>query len=80
MVLDQQVKTELDGDVVTIRVELTAQVDPDEVAQAIAALKQNEDAREQLLALRQDVEQLQQELDTANEALAAATSPDRPSN
>lgn len=77
VVLDQQVKTELDGDVVTIRVELTAQVDTDEVAQAIAALKQNEDAREQLLALRQDVEQLQQELEAANEALAAATSPEQ---
>ncbi len=77
VVLDQQVKTELAGDVVMIRVELTAQVDTDEVAQAIAALKQNEDAREQLLALRQDVEQLQQELDTANEALAAATSPEQ---
>ena len=60
-----------------IRVELTAQVDTDEVAQAIAALKQNEDAREQLLALRQDVEQLQQELEAANEALAAATSPEQ---
>ena len=77
LVLDQQVKTELDGDDVTIRVELTAQVDTDEVAQAIAALKQNEDARAQLLALRQDVEQLQQELEAANEALAAATSPEQ---
>ena len=75
VVLDQQVKTELDGDVVTVRVELTAQIDTDEVAQAIVALKQNEDARDQLLALRQDVEQLQQELQAANEALAAATSP-----
>ncbi len=77
LVLDQQVKTELDGDVVVIRVDLTAQVDTDEVAQAIAALKQNEDAREQLLALRQDVDQLQQELEAANQALAAATSPEQ---
>ena len=74
LVLDQRVKTELDGDFVTIRVELTAQVDTDEVAQAIAALKQNENAREQLLALRQDAEQLHQELEAANKALAAATS------
>ncbi|MBI4002392.1 MAG: hypothetical protein HY348_11490, partial [Nitrospira defluvii] len=77
LVLDQQVKTELDGDVVMIRVGLTAQVDTDEVAQAITALKQSEDAREQLLALRQDVDQLQQELEAANEALAAATSPEQ---
>ena len=60
-----------------IRVELTAQVDTDEVARAIAALRQNEDAREQLLALRRDVESLQQELDAANDALAGATSPEQ---
>ncbi len=75
LVLDQQVKTTLDGNVVVIRVDLAAQVDTDEVARAIAALRHNEDAREQLLALRQDVESLQQELDAANEALAATTSP-----
>ena len=73
-VQDQQVKTELDGDVVTIRVELTAQVDTDEVAQAITALKQNEDARKQLVALREDMDRLRQELGAANEALAAAPS------
>lgn len=77
VVLDQQVKTELDGDAVVIHVELTAQVDPEEVAQAIAALRQNEDAGGQLLALRRDVEQLQQELEAANDALASATSPDQ---
>lgn len=77
LVLDQQVKTMLDGNVVVIRVDLAAQVDTDEVARAIAALRQNEDAREQLLALRQDVESLQQDLDAANEALAAATSPEQ---
>lgn len=77
VVLDQQVRTELDGAAVVIRVALTAQVDTDEVAQAIATLKQNEDAREQLLALREDVKQLQQELETTNEALAAATSPEQ---
>jgi hypothetical protein len=77
VVLDQQVKTELEGDVLTIRVTLTAQVDTDEVAQAIAALKQNEDARGQLLALRQDVKQLQQKLEAANEGLTAPTSPER---
>jgi hypothetical protein len=77
LVLDQQVKTELDGDAVVVHVALTAQVDTDEVAQAITALKQNEDARAQLLALRQDMEQLQQELVAANEALSATTSPEQ---
>ncbi|MCS6290550.1 MAG: hypothetical protein H8K10_16460 [Nitrospira sp.] len=77
LVLDQQATTTLDGEFVVVRVELTAQVDSDEVAQAIAALRQSEDAREQLLALRRDVESLQQELDAANDALAGATSPER---
>jgi hypothetical protein len=71
-VKDQQVKTELDGDAVTIRVELTAQADTEEVAHAIAALKQNQEAREQLLALRRDVEQLQRDLDSTNRSRAAA--------
>ena len=75
LVLDQEVKTELDGDAVVIHVDLTAQVDTDEVAHAIAALKANVDAREELLALQQDVDQLHQELEAANEALSAATSP-----
>lgn len=77
LVLDQQVKTDLDGDLIVIRVDLTAQVDTDEVAQAIAALKQNEDVRGELLALKQEVDQLQQELEAANQALAAATSPEQ---
>lgn len=77
LILDQLVKTTLDGDVVVIGVALTAQVDTDEVARAIAVLRQNEDAREQLLALRHDVGALQHELETANRALAAATSPEQ---
>ena len=77
LVLDHQVTTTLDGEFVVVRVELTAQVDTDEVAQAIAALRRNEDAREQLLALRRDVESLHQELDAANDALAAAPSPEQ---
>ena len=77
LVLDQHVTTALDGEFVVLRVELTAQVDTDEVAQAIATLRQNEDAREQLLALRRDVESLQQELEAANDALAAAKSPEQ---
>ncbi len=77
LVLDQQVTTTLDGEFVVVRVDLTAQVDTEEVARAIATLRQNEDAREQLLALRRDVESLHQELDTANNALAAANSPEQ---
>jgi len=77
LVLDQQVRTDLDGDVIVIRVDLTAQIDTDEVAQAIASLKQNEDARQELLALKQEVDQLQQELEEANRALAASASPEQ---
>ena len=40
--------------------------------QAIAALRENEDARHQLVALQQENDQLQQDLDAANQALAAS--------
>ncbi|MBX3343072.1 MAG: hypothetical protein KF711_15890, partial [Nitrospira sp.] len=75
LVLDQHVDTRLDGDIVVIQVALKAQVDSDEAAQAITALKQNEDVREELVALKEDVDQLHQQLDEANQALAQTTSP-----
>lgn len=77
LVLDQQVRTDLDRDTLVIRVDLTAQIDTDEVAQAIASLKHNEDARQELLALKQEVDQLQQNLEKANQALAVSTSPEQ---
>ncbi|MCS6326758.1 MAG: hypothetical protein H8K06_06665 [Nitrospira sp.] len=77
LVLDQQVDTRLDGDVVVIRVDLKTQVDTDQVAQALATLKQQETVREELLALRADVDHLQQQLGEANRALAQARSPEQ---
>ncbi len=77
LVLDQQVDTGLDGDIVVIRVTLQAQVDSEEAAQAIAALKQNEDVRQELLALKNDVDNLHQQLEDTNQALARASSPEQ---
>ena len=77
LVLDQQISTRLDGDTVVIRVDLTAQVDPDDVVQAIATLRQNEDARHELAALKAEVDQLHQQLEAANQALTSATTPDQ---
>jgi len=77
LVLDQQISTRLDGDTVVIRVDLTAQVDPDEVVQAIAALRENEDARRELASLKAEVDQLHQQLEAANQALTTATTPDQ---
>jgi len=74
LVQDQKVVTRLEGETIVIHVDLTAQVDSDEVSQAITALRQNEDARHELIALRSEVEQLQQQLEQANQALAAASS------
>ncbi len=73
LVLDQQVSTALDGDAIVIRADLTAQIDTDEVIQAIGALRENQDARQELVALKQEVDQLHQELDAANQALVHAT-------
>ena len=77
LVLDQQTDTTLDGNTVVVKVELVAQVDTEEVGHAIAALRENEDARVQLVALKQENEQLQQELEAANQALASASTPDQ---
>ena len=72
MVLDQQITTRLEGDTVVIRADLTAQVDPDEVVEAIQALRENESAKTELAALRTESDQLQQQLDAANRTLATA--------
>lgn len=76
MVVDQKISTHLDGDTIVVRADLTAQVDPDEVAQAIMALRENESAKTELLALRSETDQLRQQLDAANQTLAAAVSPE----
>lgn len=77
LVLSQQIATMLDGDVVVIKVDLLAQMDTDEVARAIAALRENEDARSQLAALKQENEQLQEELNAVNQTLGHAATPDQ---
>lgn len=77
IVLNQQVATTLDGDVVVVKVNLVAQMDTDEVALAIAALRENEDARVQLAALKQENEQLQEELKAVNQTLGNASTPDQ---
>src|SRR5215813_4415557 len=76
MVLDQKISTRLEGETVVIRADLTAQVDSNEVAQAIATLRENESAKKELEALRVETDQLQQQLDAANQALATASSPE----
>jgi len=77
MVLDQKITTRLEGQTVVVRADLTAQVDPDEVAQAIAALRENESAKTELAALRSETDQLRLQLDAANQALANAPSPEQ---
>lgn len=72
LVLNQQIVTMLDGDVVVVKAELLAQMDTEEVARAIAALRENEDARVQLAALKQENEQLHEELKAVNHALGNA--------
>ena len=76
-VTDHQVGMRLEGEAVVIHVDLTAQVDPDEVTQAVIALRQNEDARQQIQLLRAEVGELHQRLEEANTKLAAATSPEQ---
>jgi hypothetical protein len=73
VVLDQHIAVRLDDQTVVVQVTLTARVDTDEVVQALAAVKQHEEARHELLALQQELDRLHLELDAANQALGAAT-------
>lgn len=73
LVLEQDTNTTIDGDTIVVRTDLVAQIDTAEVGHAIAALRENEDARPQLIALLQENAQLQQDLDAANQALAKAS-------
>ena len=75
MVLNQNITTRLEGETVVIHADLTAQVDPKEVVQAITALRANESAKQELATLRAETDQLHQQLDAANQALAMASSP-----
>jgi hypothetical protein len=77
MVLNQNVSTRLEGETVVIHADLTAQIDPHEVVQAITALRENESAKQELETLRVETDQLHQQLDAANQALAMASSPDQ---
>ena len=71
-VLNQQTRTRLEGGAVVIHVDLTAQVDQEEVILAINALKDNERATQELVSLKTETEQLRQQLDAANQALSTA--------
>jgi uncharacterized membrane protein YgcG len=73
LVLEQETNTTLDGNTIVVTTDLVAQIDTEEVRQAIAALRENEDARHQLVALQQENDQLQQDLDAANQVLAQAS-------
>lgn len=73
LVLEQNTDLRIDGNAIVVKTYLVAQIDTDEVSHAIKALRENEDAKHQLLALRQENDQLQQNLDAANQALAKAS-------
>ncbi len=77
LVLNQQISTSLDGDVVVIKADLLAQMDTEEVARAITAFRENEDARVQLAELKQENEQLQEELKSVNQVLGSSASPEQ---
>ncbi len=72
MVHDQQTNLSLDGDTVVITVDLTSEIDTEEVAQAILALRENVDARQQLEALKRDIDDLHKELELATQSLVGA--------
>lgn len=77
VVLDQQTSMALDGDTVVVSVALTAQIDTEEVAQALTVLREHVDARHQLDALRLENDGLHRELIEINQMLAQASTIDQ---
>jgi hypothetical protein len=75
-VSEQAISTRLDDNQIIIHADLTVQIDPEESALAVITLRQNDDARQQLQLLTQEVKELHQQLDLATTQLAAATSPE----
>src|SRR6476659_10009639 len=73
LVLDQQANLWLDGDRVVVTVDLMSQIDTDEVAQAILAFRENESARFQLATLKNEIDDLQKQLEAAHQLLTTAT-------
>ena len=67
-VVDQTVTTRLEQDQVIMRVDLTAEIDPHDVVQAITALRENDQARQELMALRAETDRLQEQVDATNRA------------
>jgi hypothetical protein len=76
LVLDQQASLRLDGDNMVVTVNLTSQIDTDEVAQAILVLRENESARHELATLQGEIDELHKELEAANQSLAVAATPE----
>ena len=72
LVLDQQANLWLDGDRVVVTVDLMSQIDTDEVAQAILGFRENESARSQLATLKNEIDDLQKQLEATNQLLATA--------
>src|SRR6187401_1982981 len=72
LVLDQQANLWLDGDRVVVTVDLMSQIDTDEVAQAILAFRENESARSQLATLKNEIDDLQKQLEATNQFLTTA--------
>lgn len=74
-VLHEAVRAEPSGDSVMFYVDLTAQIDTDEVAVALKKLRDEQDIRQELAALKTEYDQLQRELDDATRALSAGLPP-----
>ncbi|MCA1957420.1 MAG: hypothetical protein LDL14_02675 [Nitrospira sp.] len=76
LVREQRLTISVDGETVVVKVDLLAEIDTEDMIEAIEILRKNEDARVQLAALKRETDRLRQELDRANRALADASTAD----
>jgi hypothetical protein len=72
LVREQRLTISVDGETVVVKIDLLAEINTEDVIEAIEILRKNEDARAQLAALKRETDRLRQELDRANRALVDA--------
>jgi len=73
-VIEQKTHTEMDGESTVVHVDVTAKIDTDVVTRQVDALRKNESIKTELIRLRAEGVQLQQEIDTKTRELAALRS------
>lgn len=73
-VVEQATRTEMEGQTTVVRVDVQCRIDTAALTEQIAALRQNEEAKAELVQAREESEHLRRELEAKSKELAAMKS------